>query len=362
MKGEPYMNGYKRVSIHLEAVVLCLFVFWGAMFPVNGVAEADNDPFVGTIVDGERLRGIEDVYIGDGYMYLPCREGKRLTICSLDEPQNPRIISSFTHPELAQASGCAIDGDRVYLASLNNQRLLVIDASDKRALRLLGSVQLGRSSDGIIYKVAYQNGHCYVAHQSEKRLYVVDVRNPSRPSVVGSVAVTDDNDGPFSVVLNGDYAYVGTIFGSRNRLAVVDIRIPEKPRLVTAILGPDIGHASGEIVGNMYYAVNWDKNAFLVFDVSTPASPKLVATLVDPRLGKPNRCVVKGNRAYLPMVEGSGVAAVDISDPKNPAFLATLQHPIMEKTYGVAVLDGLLYIGAREGNSLVILDPRKLEP
>lgn len=279
----------------------------------------------------------------------------------MDDPRNPRILSSFRHPELTQASGIAINGDTVYLASLNNQRLLVLDASDKRALQLLGSVEVGASSSGIIYKIAYQDGYCYVAHQSDKRLYVVDVRDPINPSVVGAVQVTEDNDGPFSVILNGDYAYVGTIFGNHNRLTVIDIRTPKEPCLLMGILGPDMGHASGEIVDGMYYAVNWDRNAFFVFDVSTPASPKLMAKLVDPRLGKPNRCIVKGNRAYLPMVEGNGVAAIDISDPNNPTFLSALQHPIMKKTYGVAFLDGLLYVGAREGNSLVIIAPIEFE-
>ena len=162
-------------------------------------------------------------------------------------------------------------------------------------------------------------------------------------------------------MLHGDYALVGTIFGSRNRLAVVDIKDPAKPRLHTQVFDPAVGQVSGEIVGNLYFTANWDKDAFLVFDVSDPSNPKLAAKLVDTRLGKPNRCVVAGNRAYLPMVQGNGVAIVDIADPMNPRFLTSFQDPVMKKTYGVAVHDGLLFVGAREGNSLLVVDPRTLE-
>ncbi len=324
-------------------------------------AQSPPDRFVGRLVDPVRLRGVEDVHIVGDYAYLPCREGERLTICSIAEPANPKIVSSFTHPELKQAAGFAIHDDKIYVASQSNQRLLIVDAADKSALRLLGSVRLGESEKGVLYKVAYRDGHCYVAHQTEKKLFVVDVRAPSRPAVIGSVVVATGSDGPFSVMLHGRYALVGTIFGSRNCLAVVDIEDPAEPRLLTQVFGPLVGHASGQIVGDLYFSVNWDKNAFLVFDVSDPSSPTLAAKLVDERLGKPNRCVVAGDRAYLPMVQGDGVAVVDIADPMNPRFLTSFQDPVMKKTYGVALHDGLLFVGSREGNSLVVIASDTLE-
>jgi len=327
----------------------------------SAAAESPPDPFVGRLVEPVLLRGVEDVHIVGDYAYLPCREGERLTICSIGDPANPTIISSFTHPELKQTAGFAMHEDTIYLASQSNQRLLVVDAADKSALRLLGSVRLGKSEKGVLYKVAYRDGHCYVAHQTEKKLFVVDVRDPIRPVVVGSVAVTTGDDGPFSVMLHGSYALVGTIFGSRNRLAVVDVENPARPRLHTQVFDPVMGHASGEIVGDLYFAVNWDKNAFLVLDVSDPSNPKLAAKLVDERLGKPNRCVVAGDRAYLPMVQGDGVAVVDVADPMNPKFLTSFRDPVMKKTYGVALHDGLLFVGAREGNSLVVMAPHTLE-
>ncbi len=106
----------------------------------NAVAQSPPDPFVGRLVDPVLLRGVEDVHIVGDYAYLPCREGERLTICSIGEPANPTVISSFTHPELKHAAGFAIHDDTIYLASQSNQRLLVVDAADKSAPRLLRSL------------------------------------------------------------------------------------------------------------------------------------------------------------------------------------------------------------------------------
>lgn len=318
-------------------------------------------PIVSQLVDPVYLRGVEDVHLDGDYAYLPCREGRRLTICSVKDPANPKVISSFTHSQLDDAAGFAINGNTLYLASQNNHRLLVLDATDKSAVRLLGSVLIGEPGRGVLYKVAYRNGHCYVTHLSEKKLFVVNVDDPTQPIVVGSVAVTTEDDGPFSVLLLGDYALVGTIFGRRNRLAVVDVKDPTEPRLITQVLDSAMGHVSGEVTGDLYFAVNWDRNAFLVIDVADAANPKLKAKLMDERLGHPNRCVVSGDRAYLPMVQGDGVAVVDIADPMKPRYLTSIRDPILKKTYGVAVRGDLLFVGSREGNSLVILDRRKLE-
>jgi len=239
----------------------------------NAKAEPSSTPIIGQLVDAVHLRGTEDVFLQGDYAYLPCREGKRLTICSIKDPSQPQVVSSFTHPQLGEAAGFAINGDTIYLTSMSTQRLLVIDVTDKSSPRLLGSVKVG--GKGVLYKAAYRDGYCYIPNLTEKKLFIVDVHNPKQPAVVSSVSITTENDGPFSVMLRGDYAFVGTIFGSRNRLAVVNVKDPAQPRLVTQVFGPDIGQVSGDTVGDLYYSVYWNNNAFLIFDISDPGHPLL---------------------------------------------------------------------------------------
>ncbi len=322
---------------------------------------SQTSPIVSQLVDSKLLRGIEDVYIKGEYAFLPCREGKRLTICSIDDPAKPKIVASFTHSSLGAAAGIALHGDTLFLTSQDNQRLLVIDVSQKIAPKLLGSVVVGMLGNGILYKVAYHDGHCFVANQAEKKVFVVDVKNPRQPVVVSQTVVTTEKDGPFSITIRGQHALVGTIFGSRNRLAVIDISKPQSLAVVSFLMGPQLGHFSGEFVGNHFFAVNWNDNAFLVVDVSNIQKPVLKAKLVDRRLGQPNRCAIFENRAYLPMVKGDGIAVVDIADPAKPKFVTSFSDPTLKKTYGVAVSQKLLFVGAREGNSLTVFDPSRLE-
>ncbi len=356
------MRPVRTFLIPRRSLVFGLILFVSVVISGDAAESAVSGPrIVGQLIDPIALRGVEDVHLEGGLAYLPCREGRRLTICSIADPANPRVVSSFIHERLGPAAGFAMHDEIVFLTSQGNQELLAVDVSNPAEPQLLGSVVVGARGNGSLYKAAYQGGHCYVAQQSEKRLYVVDVRDPAKLKVVASVVVTEENDGPFSVTLRDNHAWVGTIFGRRNRLVAVDIGNPSAPRIVGRVLGPDIGHASGEFVGDRFFAVNWDRNAFLVFEVRDVAHPRLAAKLVDSRLGKPNRCVLAGDRAYLPMVEGDGVAVVDVADPLKPRFVTAFRDPSLKKTYGVAVRGNLLFVGAREGNSLTVLDRASLE-
>lgn len=348
-----------RRNVVSRCFACVITIVWFISAP-HGVLIFAEPPFLGELIDPVQLRGVEDVILDGDRAFLPCREGSRLTICSIKDPTRLEILGTFPHPDLDQAAGFALDGDTAFLASHVNHTLLILDVANAANMKLLGKVQVGNGPGGL-YKVAYRDGYCYAAVQQAKRLYVVDVRDSSRPMVVSEVQVTTGNDGPFSVALRDQYALVGTLFGERNRLAVVDIHNPLEPRLVNAVFDPDLCQVSGKFVDNLYVTVCWNENSLLVFDVSDPAKPNLLGKLVDPRLGKPNRLEVVGGRAYLPMVEGNGVAVVDISDPSRPRFVTSMKHPTLKKTYGIAARGDLLFVGSREGNSLVVLDRHVLE-
>lgn len=321
------------------------------------------EPYVAKLVHHELLRGIEDVHLIGDIAYLPCREGQRLTTVSIKDPTRPQILGTFTHPDLDQAAGFARDGDTVYLGSHLNHTLLSVDVSDPANMKFLGKVQIG-PPDGPkgIYKMAYRDGYCYVALQEARRLYVVDLRDKTRPKVVSEVQVTPDDDRPFNVLLRGHYALVGTVFRETNRLAVVDIRNPLQPRLVTTLRHPAFSQICGQFVGDLLIAACWERDAVVVLNVADPAQPSVEGVLIDERITHPNRLTVVGDRAYMPMSTGHGVAVVDIAHPKQPRFVTSFVDPvILQKTYGITARGDLLFVGSREGNSLTIIDRHKLE-
>lgn len=325
-------------------------------------SDAPESPYVGVVVDHERLRGVEDVHLVGDLAYLPCREGQRLTVVSVQDPTRPVILGTFTHPELDQVAGFALDGTTAFLGSHHNHTLMTVDVSDPANMKFLGKVQLG-PEDGPkgIYKVAYRDGYCYVALNQSKSLYVGDVRDRRNPAVAGNVQVTTEDDGAFGVYLRGRHALVGTVFGRNNRLAVVDISDPGKPRLISSLVHPVISQAMGQFAGNRFVTASWERHAVVVYDVSDPASPLIEGVLVDERLGNPNRLAISGDFACMPDSVGHGIALADISDPGKPRFAAKFVDPvILKKAYGIAARGDLVFVGAREGNSLSVLDRHKL--
>lgn len=329
----------------------------------NAAPDAKQDAYVARLVDHALLRGVEDVHLAGHLAYLPCREGQRLTVVSIEDAARPQVLGSFTHPDLDQAAGFALDGRTAYVGSHRNHTLLVVDVSDPGNMALRGKVQLGPADGpGSLYKVAYRDGHCYVAVQQVKRLYVVDVRDQARPVVVGDVQVTEDDDGPFSVHLRGQHALVGTVFGkATNRLAVVDISNPRDPRLVTSLRHPAISQATGQFLGDRLVTASWERNAVVVFNLEDPLRPEIEGVLLDERLGKPNRLAVAGHHAYMPMVSGDGIAVVDIADLRQPRFASSFVDPVtLKKTYGIAARNDLLFVGSREGNSLSVMRRQSL--
>lgn len=342
-----------------------LLILFGVHFLADETVVCAAPPIVGSLVDSENLNGVEDVFLSGDLAYLPCREGHCLTVCSIKDPARPRVVGTFRDPDLDHVTGFALDGNTAYLASQRSHFLLIVDVSVPEEMKLLGKVRISQQgSKGPLYKMAYRDGYCYMSHQGEKKLYIVDVRDKTHPHVVAKIPVTTEGDGAYCVTMKGDYALVGTVFGKRNRLAVVNVADPTQPRMVGELTDPHLSEAIGTVVGDRFYIACWPHDAMMVInlaEMSDSRLPRIEGTLVDARLSKPNRCTVVGERAYFPIIEGDGVGIVDISNPANPRFVTSFSHPLMKRPYGLAARGDFVFVGARTGDSLVILNRRELE-
>lgn len=340
-------------------------ILFGASCLVHATVVFAASPIVGSLVDSENLNGVEDVFLSGDLAYLPCREGHCLTACSIKDPARPQVVGTFRDPDLDDVTGFALDGNTAYLASQSSHFLLIVDVSVPEKMNLLGKVRISRQgSKGPLYKMAYRDGYCYMSHQGEKKLYIVDVRDKTRPYVIGNTQITTEGDGAYCVTMKGDYALVGTVFGKNNRLAVVNVTDPAHPRKVGELKDPHLSEGIGTIVGDRFYIACWPHHAMMVINLSEMSDsrlPSIEGVLIDPRLSKPNRCAVVGNRAYFPIIEADGVAVVDISDPANPRFVMSYSDPVMKKPYGLTARGDYVFVGARAGDSLVILDRHQLE-
>jgi hypothetical protein len=155
--------------------------------------------------------------------------------------------------------------------------------------------------------------------------FVVDVTNPSIPSMEG---LLDIGDGLNALDVAGNYAYVANNATS-SQLLVIDITVKSAPNVVASgtLVGVDPGgsYPEGRSVyyydGRVYVGTNETAGPeFHVFDVTVPSNPIHLGSLE--LTHNVHDIVVRDNLAYLATSDNSGeLMVVDVSNP------GAMEHP-----------------------------------
>ena len=177
-----------------------------------------------------------------------------------------------------------------------------------------------------------------VSSFGDDAVQILNVTDPSAPSLAGGLASADPAPGP---LWPADTDVFGT-FGSAYALVssarddtvqIVDVTDPAAPApLHTIREGPDFGRIEepGAVEtywdGDRVYGLIAERDSVLVVDVTDPSSPAPVSAI--PAAGASALRVgdVRGGPHLLAAV-GDAVHAFDLADPAAPAFLSSLDVP-----------------------------------
>jgi hypothetical protein len=194
--------------------------------------------------------------------------------------------------------------------------------------------------------VYVENGLAYVADGSGG-LQVIDVSNPSNPSILGSQSTSDRAR---DVCIAGDYAYVphaNVPPSSTSGLEIIDISIPSSPNSVYNYLTPH--KARGIYVSNNYAYLADDESPLQILDISDPINPIQIGG-INPA-GNNFDIYVRAGYAYVADRQG-GLAVIDVSDPSNPSIVDTEATP--DQALRVHVSGEYAYVAARESGLQII--------
>lgn len=153
------------------------------------------------------------------------------------------------------------------------------------------------------------NTVCFVDDTNDK-LWVIDITNPSSASIAGSMTV---GGAPSGVVMDGNFAFV--IDQTSDDLKVIDVSNPSSPSLVTSMaIG---GFPSGiRIRDEHLFIVDQLSDDLKIINISNPASPTLIgsvsglgANAFDVALSGNIACVVDGGGDQLFVVDISNLGA-----------------------------------------------------
>jgi hypothetical protein len=224
--------------------------------------------------------------------------GNSLTIVNISTAGSPTIVGTLTDAvNLFGAYGVAVSGNYAYVAA-----------------------------QGCLSAQPCPNG------TAGNSFNVIDVSTPGSPHIVGSLhnsslpslwAGTNALDHADSVAVSGNYAYVTASYS--NRLTVIDISNPTSPTIVASLTDPSIKFPVDVAVSgtHAYVAdqIGVGSVGFTVVDISNPLSPRVVGTLNNPYLAGAYRVRLHGNFAYVSASSANAVAMIDISDPTSPRLV-----------------------------------------
>jgi hypothetical protein len=223
-----------------------------------------------------------------------------------------------------------------------------------------GRLSVGPNTCGI----AQSNGYLYVITM-EGGFQVIDVHDPTRPTIVGSLTHPPSAAGPIRVVASGNFAFVlenynnPEIPGSDSGLLVIDVSQPTYPVLVSNWRYETMTYQLA--VSSDRAVVTSLSGSLEVFALEKGYYPVHSGQIV-PGRGCPD-VVLAGNYAYVAiggyesLRSGSQFFVVDISNAKQPTVVGTttLNSPF---AFRVCVADRYAYVtgGQDENNVGQVID------
>ena len=164
------------------------------------------------------------------------------------------------------------------------------------------------------------------------RLVVVDISNPSTPTVLGMSELLPD--AIWGVAISGNYVYAAVYSAG---LQVIDVSNPAYPTRVGQC--DTSGYARGVAISGNYAYVADDYSGLQIINVSNPAFPIQVGTYNTP--GAVFAVAVSGNYAYV-ADDYCGLEILNVSNPAAPTL--TGSYDTSGYAHGVVVSGNYAYV------------------
>ena len=306
-----------------------------------------------------------------------------IIFCGRPEPPHEEthtfeIVSVCNLP--GYSKGIDVSGDFAYVAN-GQAGLQIINISNPESTYIEGEYLTSRSAQGI----AVRDSFAYLVLSSEKGLLVLNINDPSYPSLIGE----DPGYTEYNVIAPPDTFYI--YIAAHDFFIIENCSIPTLPyydqRISTSgiargiFVSDSLAYLACEQMGlYIYYAVRPDSEVPLLGSIDTPSNARDVyvagdyAYVADGRAGLviidvndsqnpkissvydtpgyANDIFVSGNYAYIADAE-AGLQVIDISNPENPIYYGELETSYANAIY---VKDELIYIADRDMGLVIITE------
>ncbi|MEZ4746823.1 MAG: T9SS type A sorting domain-containing protein [Calditrichia bacterium] len=235
--------------------------------------------------------------------------GNKVQITAFSDPANPLKLASVDVPELVEDLVRTSISSNQYLVVANGENLSIINVQNPTSPSLVGNAALSSTAEG----VATSGNYAYVA-AGGAGLQIYDISNPANPTWVSAIDTLSWGEG---VVISQPYCYMA----HGGRTSIIDISNPAAPVLVSQIPSFSGGWNQDVNVRSGYaYICEYDFGIQVV-NVTNPASPSQ-ANWVDTG-NRTAFMVFDGNYGYVANGD-SGLRVLDVSIPSSPVEVGIL--------------------------------------
>lgn len=249
----------------------------------------------------------------------------------------PHFLGSTPHIAGQGAAGIAVQGNFAYVASGTNG-LVILDISNPTRPTLVGSLRGGGSAVDVFVRQTF----AFVAYVASGRdagsVQVIDVQDPANPKLVGS-----RRSGAQGVAATDTHLYFAAGIGG---MVILDYSNPANPVLVGGYDTPR--NATSVRVFDDKLFVTDSFAGLYIFDLTNPGKPARLGNYDSP--GYLGDVWVQGNLAFL--ADGaSGLSIVDFSDPSSPVLVG--RNVSIKFANRVLVSGNLAYVATTIGWQMV---------
>ena len=202
--------------------------------------------------------------------------------------------------------------------------------------------------------IAIAGNYAYVTATWDDGVSVLNITDPSSPTLAGSIWDSDILNDPRGIAVRGDYAYVGDAFG------LVSINIADPTNLTIVHKLADTTHFNGlqavVLDGNHAYVTSEYTSGLVVIDITDPSNLTIAGSFVDTTLLSGVRGIdIVGDLAHLCTQQGRFVI-VNISDPRSPSLVGSMMPSAsLADAFRTAVAGNYAYVTTYH-NSLAVVN------
>ncbi len=327
LEAVAHAGGWAAGAIALQEDLA--FIGIGPKLAIVDVRDVESPILVGAAYLGEFLC---DVEVDGDLAYVGLRGGG-LRIVNVARAESPQLIG------LMQTGGDVLDlalepGRQVVYMADSDIGVLIVDVASASAPKLLASISTVRETRAVAAA-----GNRLLAVGSEG-LLVADATDPTAPRIVGSVALEGF---PESITIVGNTAYIAARSAG---LLIVDIADHAAPRMLARQPTQQLARQV-EVSGTRAYVADGE-NGVRIIDIADPARPFEWAWF--DTNGKAEAVAVKETTVFV-AVSGQGIRIAQLAEG---GYLREKGSFDVDQAWKLAMMDDLLLVSAAEG--LVVLD------